>query len=476
MKGPKVQVLDRVSPGAAAGGAAGVLVIDDEPIIREVLQEILSREGYAITLVPDAESGLKMLDDHEYDLVILDLMLPGIGGFETLQEIKRRDPDSVVVMITAYGSVESAVQAMRMGAHDYLTKPFKNEDVLRTLSTGLRHRRLLTENRTLRRALQGRARFGELVGKSPAMQELYRLIEQVAPSRSTVLIQGESGTGKELVAQAMYLKSGRPAEAFVVVNSGSMPADLLESNLFGHVKGAFTGAIQTKKGLFEVANGGSIFFDEISTIKPEVQAKLLRVIQEKEFLPLGAVQSVQVDVRIIAATNIDLQELVKRDEFREDLYYRLNVINIKLPPLRERREDIPLLVDHFITKYAVENGKPVHGMTPEALALLVDHAWQGNVRELENVIERAVVLASSAVIGVDLLPEMLQGDRARPLPAPLQADGSMPFYETMERLEREIIVDTLKSVNGVQRRAAARLGLNPTTLNEKIKRLKIQVR
>ena len=255
-----------------------------------------------------------------------------------------------------------------------------------------------------------------------------------------------------------------------------MPADLLESNLFGHVKGAFTGAIQTKKGLFEVANGGSIFFDEISTIKPEVQAKLLRVIQEKEFLPLGAVQSVQVDVRIIAATNIDLQELVKRGEFREDLYYRLNVINIKLPPLRERREDIPLLVDHFITKYAVENGKPVHGMTPEALALLVDHAWQGNVRELENVIERAVVLASSAVIGVDLLPEMLQGDRARPLPAPLQADGSMPFYETMERLEREIIVDTLKSVNGVQRRAAARLGLNPTTLNEKIKRLKIQVR
>ncbi len=476
MKGPRVQLLDKESPGDASGGAARVLVIDDEPILREVLQEILIRDGYAIALVPDAESGLKKLDDHEYDLIILDLMLPGIGGFETLQEIKRRDPDSVVVMITAYGSVESAVQAMRMGAHDYLTKPFKNEDVLRTLSTGLRHRRLLAENRTLRRALQGRARFGELVGKSPAMQELYRLIEQVAPSRSTVLIQGESGTGKELVAQAMHLKSGRPAEAFVVVNSGSMPADLLESNLFGHVKGAFTGAIQTKKGLFEVANGGSIFFDEISTIKPEVQAKLLRVIQEKEFLPLGAVQSVQVDVRIIAATNIDLQELVRRGEFREDLYYRLNVINIKLPPLRERREDVPLLVDHFITKCAVENGKPVHGMTPEALALLVDHAWQGNVRELENVIERAVVLASAAVIGVDLLPEMLQGDRARPLPAPLHADGGMSFYETMERLEREIILETLKSVNGVQRRAAARLGLNPTTLNEKIKRLKIQFR
>ncbi len=291
-----------------------------------------------------------------------------------------------------------------------------------------------------------------------------------------MLIQGESGTGKELVAQAIHLKSGRPEEAFVVVNSGSIPADLLESNLFGHVKGAFTGAIQSKKGLFEVASEGSIFFDEISTIKPEVQAKLLRVIQEKEFLPLGSVQSVHVDVRIIAATNIDLQELVQRGEFREDLYYRLNVINIKLPPLRERREDIPLLVDHFVAKYAAENGKVVRSVVPETLAILVDYAWPGNVRELENVIERAVVLSSSPVIGTELLPEPLQGDRPRPLPGPLQMDGTMSFYETMERMEREIIVETLKSVNGVQRKAAARLGLNPTTLNEKIKRLRIQYR
>ncbi|HEV8702166.1 MAG TPA: sigma-54 dependent transcriptional regulator [Candidatus Polarisedimenticolia bacterium] len=476
MKGARVELMDREPPLNARGEAARVLVIDDEPIIREVLQDILAREGYLTTLAPDAETGLQVLDQQEYDLVILDLMLPGLGGFEALREIKRRDPDGIVVMITAYGSVESAVQGMRMGAHDYLVKPFKNEDVLRTLSTGLRHRRLLDENRSLRRALEGRARFGELVGRSASMLELYRLIEQVAPSRSTVLVQGESGTGKELVAQAIHLKSGRPADAFVVVNSGSMPADLLESNLFGHVKGAFTGAIQSKKGLFEVANGGSIFFDEISTVKSEVQAKLLRVIQEKEFLPLGAVQSLQVDVRIIAATNIDLQELVMRGEFREDLYYRLNVINIKLPPLRERREDIPLLVDHFVAKYAAENGKVVHGVAPEALALLVEHPWQGNVRELENVIERAVVLSSSPVIGLDLLPETLQGDRARPLPGPIQMDGTMSFYETMERLEREIILETLKSVHGVQRRAAARLGLNPTTLNEKIKRLKIQYR
>src|SRR5881296_2141039 len=336
MRETKAQLVDREPARNPTGVNARVLVIDDEPIIRDVLHDILSREGYVIDSVPDAESGLKALDSGERDLIILDLMLPGIGGFETLKEIKRRDPDSVVVMMTAYGSVETAVQAMRMGAHDYLTKPFKNEDVLRTLSTGLRHRHVLAENRTLRRALQGKARFGELVGKSSAMQQLYRLVEQVAPSRSTVLIQGESGTGKELVAQAIHLKSGRPEEAFVVVNSGSMPADLLESNLFGHVKGAFTGAIQSKKGLFEVANRGSIFFDEISTIKPEVQAKLLRVMQEKEFLPLGATVTVSVDVRIIAATNVDLRQLVDRNEFREDLFYRLNVIAIRLPSLRER--------------------------------------------------------------------------------------------------------------------------------------------
>src|SRR5213593_1519730 len=474
MRETKAQLVDREPARNPTGVSARVLVIDDEPIIRDVLQDILSREGYVIDSVPDAESGLKALDSGERDLIILDLMLPGIGGFETLKEIKRRDPDSVVVMITAYGSVETAVQAMRMGAHDYLTKPFKNEDVLRTLSTGLRHRHVLAENRTLRRALQGKARFGELVGKSTAMQQLYRLIEQVAPSRSTVLIQGESGTGKELVAQAIHLKSGRPAEAFVVVNSGSMPGDLLESNLFGHVKGAFTGAIQTKKGLFEVANGGSIFFDEISTIKPEVQAKLLRVIQEKEFLPLGAVQSVRVDVRIIAATNIDLQDLVRRGEFREDLYYRLNVINIKLPPLRDRHEDIPLLVDHFTAKYAAENVKDVRAVTPEALAMLVDYPWPGNVRELENVIERAVVLASSPEIGVGLLPETLRRGSPRMPPSVVQSEGAFSFYETMERFEREIILESLKSVNGVQRRAAALLGLKATTLNEKIKRLKIQ--
>jgi two-component system response regulator PilR (NtrC family) len=476
MSAPRTEALERIAAVRERGDVGRILVIDDEPIIREVLQDILTREGHGVTLAPDAEAGLEHLDREEFDVIILDLMLPGLGGLETLRAIKKRDHDQVVVMITAYGSVETAVQAMRMGAHDYLTKPFKNEDVLRTLRNGLRHRRLVTENRSLRRALQGHARFGELVGKSKEMRDLYRLIEQVAPSRSTVLIQGESGTGKELVAQAIHMKSGRPEGAFVVVNSGSIPADLLESNLFGHVKGAFTGAIQTKKGLFEVASDGSIFFDEISTIKHEVQAKLLRVIQEKEFLPLGAVQSVQVDVRIIAATNIDLQELVRRGEFREDLYYRLNVINIKLPPLRERKEDIPLLVDHFVAKYAAENGKAVRGVTPETMALLLDYHWPGNVRELENAIERAVVLAAGPEIGVELLTEPLQREGLRPFPAATLTDAGFSFYETMEKFEREIILESLRRVNGVQRRAAALLGIKATTLNEKIKRLRIQYR
>jgi DNA-binding NtrC family response regulator len=472
------EVMADVHPaGPVAGrdrGPARVLIIDDEPIIQEVLGDILGREGHALTITGDAEGALDHLDHGEFDLVVLDLMLPGMGGLEALTEIRRRDPDQVVIMLTAYGSVETAVQAMRMGAHDYLTKPFKNEDVLRSVGNGLRHRRLLVENRSLRRALQGRSGSWGLVGKSRTMRALYGLIEQVAPSRSTVLIQGESGTGKELVAHAIHERSGRPADAFVVVNSGSMPADLLESNLFGHVKGAFTGAVQAKKGLFEVADGGSIFFDEISSVKPEVQAKLLRVIQEKEFIPLGAVQSVQVDVRIIAATNIDLMELVRRGEFREDLYYRLNVITLSLPPLRERREDIPLLVEHFIGKYARENRKEVGGVSPEAMALLMDHPWRGNVRELENVIERAVVLAREPLIGVDLLPGPIQSQGPRtPAVQTLLQDGGFSFYETMENFEREIITESLRRANGVQRRAAALLGLKATTLNEKIKRLKI---
>jgi two-component system response regulator PilR (NtrC family) len=446
--------------------------VDDEEIVREVLRDLLTRNGHEVDAVASAEEALEALERRDYPLVLLDFMLPGMGGFEALTRIRERQPDPLVIIITAFGSIENAVQAMRLGAYDYLTKPFKNEEVLHTVRNALRQRQLEDENRSLKRALLERHRFDRIIGKSKAMQEVYRLIEQVAPSRSTVLLQGESGTGKELVAQAIHRGGPRGDSAFVTVNSGSMPPDLLESNLFGHTRGAFTGAVQDKKGLFEVAHDGSIFFDEISTLNPEVQAKLLRVIQEKEFIPLGAVTSLKVDVRIIAATNIDLMELVQRGTFREDLYYRLNVINIRLPPLRERRSDIPLLVEHFREKYALENRKPVEKVSEAALEILLRHSWPGNVRELENVIERAVVLATGNLIDVGLLPPGLLGDTGAGPALYLPPEGG-GLQQAVERYERELISSTLRRTQGVQRRAAEILKVKPTTLNEKIKRLKI---
>ncbi|MEE9219195.1 MAG: sigma-54 dependent transcriptional regulator [Acidobacteriota bacterium] len=450
-----------------------VLVVDDEEIVREVLQTLLGKAGHHVHAVASAEEALTALGEHSYDLILLDFMLPGMGGFEALSRIKQMRPDQVVIIITAYGSIENAVEAMRLGAFDYVTKPFKNEEVLLVVRNAVRQRRLEEENRNLRRALRERHRFDRIVGKSKLMQELYRLVDQLAPSRSTVLIQGESGTGKELIAQAIHRKSSRVSKPFITVNSGSMPPDLLESNLFGHVRGAFTGAVQDKKGLFGAADGGSIFFDEISTLNPEVQAKLLRVIQEKEFIALGTVSSVRVDVRIIAATNIDLMELVQRGAFREDLYYRLNVINLRLPPLRTRKEDIPLLVDHFLEKYSQENHKRVERLTERAMQTLLDYAWPGNVRELENVLERAVVLSTVPVVDLDLLPAtLLGGSAASPITALLSAEGQS-LQEQLQGYERQLILRTLRHTQGVQKRAAELLRVKPTTLNEKIRRLGI---
>ena len=455
--------------------AGRILVVDDEEIVREVLHDLLSRAGHEVEVVPSAEEALELLTRRSFHLILLDFMLPGMGGFEALSRVRQAYPEQQVIIITAFGSIENAVQAMRLGAYDYLSKPFKNEEVLLVVRNALRQKLLEEENRSLRKALLERHRFERIIGKSKAMQEIYRLVEQLAPSRSTVLIQGESGTGKELIAHAIHRQSPRADRAFVTVNSGSMPPDLLESNLFGHVRGAFTGAVQGKKGLFEVADGGSIFFDEISAINPEVQAKLLRVIQEKEFLPLGAVASVKVDARIVAATNIDLMELVKRGTFREDLYYRLDVISVSLPPLRDRMEDIPLLVDHFLQKYAAENHKHVERLSDGALQALMEHSWPGNVRELENVLERAVVLSTSAVIDTDLLPVGLSGDTAAGPSLYLPPNGA-PLQELVARDERGIILATLRRTQGIQKRAAEILRVKPTTLNEKIKRLKIHYR
>ncbi len=345
--------------------------------------------------------GLQKMEISGYDLVLLDLMMPDRSGMDVLQEVRQRDRETPIFMITAYGSVEAAVHALKLGANDYFSKPWDNEKLLIEIDRMIARRRLEYENTHLKRALKQRYSFPNIIGKSERMVRMLDLVAQVASSRSTILITGETGTGKELVAKAIHANSPRADQMFVAVNSGSLPPDLLESTLFGHVRGAFTSAIQSKKGYFEVADRGTIFFDEIGTIGPETQIKLLRVIQEKEFTPLGSTDPIKVDVRILAATNADLHQLVKEGKFREDLYYRLNVINIALPPLRERREDIPLLVEHFFTYYCRENnkfldsaGRSILHFQPEALQVLMEHTWPGNVRELENVVERAVVLAT----------------------------------------------------------------------------------
>jgi DNA-binding NtrC family response regulator len=449
-----------------------ILVVDDEPVVAEVLTGVLGRDGYRVEVAPDAATGRLLLEAREdWDAVLLDVMLPDADGLAVLRWLREHDPDLSVVVVTAFGTVDNAVAAMKAGAFHYLTKPFHNEEVRLLVSQATQTTRLRRENKTLRRALEQRTRFERIVGRSKPMQEIYRLIEQVAPSRSTVLIQGESGTGKELVAQAIHRRSPRADKPFVVVASNSVPADLLEDNLFGHVRGAFTGAVSAKQGLLEVAHGGTVFFDEISTVSPEVQAKLLRVIQEREFLPLGAVESRTVDVRILAATNEDLKQLVAQGRFREDLYYRLNVITVTLPPLRERLEDLPLLVEHFLERYNQENGKSVKKVAPDVLERFLSYPWPGNVRELENVIERGVVLARGDEISLDLLPRDLL-DRVR-LPDPAGLPDGVRFYEAVSRYERQLIEAALRRTGGVQKQAAELLGLKPTTLNEKIKRLGI---
>src|SRR5687767_1532484 len=396
---------------------ASVLVVDDEEIMREILETLLTREGYSVRLASSGSEGLDLARSLPFDAVITDVMMPGMDGLQVLDELRKHDEELPVIMLTAYASMENAISAMKRGAFDYITKPFKNDEVLVVLRNAVERRHLVAENVTLKQNLQARYhKFSGIIGKSPRMKQVFDLIIQAAPSRSTILITGESGTGKELVARAIHSNSPRTDRSFVTVNSGNLPPDLLESTLFGHVKGAFTGAIYPKKGLCDLADKGSIFFDEIGNIPPDTQAKLLRVMQEREFMRLGGMETIKVDVRIIAATNCDLRHMVNEGRFREDLYYRLHVINIFLPPLRERKDDIPYLAQHFLEKYGAENGKPTLDLTADALDLLMEYDWPGNVRELENVIERAVVLGTGAHIGPDLIPEHVRSAPAFHIP------------------------------------------------------------
>ena len=357
-----------------------ILVVDDESEIREGLELLLSSEGYGVSSAGTGESGLAKLEERPFDLLLLDVSLPDRNGLDLLKEVRRRDPHLSVVLITAYGSIDMARAAFKNGAMDYITKPWSNDELLAQVAQAVESRRLREENVQLKRALKQRFNFPSIIGKSEKMLTLLDLVMQVAPSRSTVLISGESGTGKELIAKAIHSASPRADKAFVPVNTGSIPVDLLESQLFGHVKGAFTSAVASKKGLFEVADQGTIFFDEIATISPETQAKLLRVIQEREFMRLGGTEQIKVDVRIVAASNVELLTLVREGRFREDLYHRLNVIHLQLPPLRERREDIPALLVHFLDRYCAENAKATRQFTQAAMKLLMDYDWPGNVR------------------------------------------------------------------------------------------------
>src|SRR5258708_3121292 len=364
-------VLSRQPAVANTGGC--VLIIDDEAAIRESLETLLEFEGYSVESAESGEAGLAKLAERPFDLVLLDFALPDHNGLEILAEIRDRDPQLAVIMITAYGTVDNAVRAMQNGANNFIQKPWDNEKLLADVRAAVSRRRMEEENEQLKRALKQRYNFENIVGKSEIMLKIFDLVSQVAPSRSTVLIQGESGTGKELIAKAIHANSPRKNRPFVPVNSGSMPTDLLESTLFGHVKGAFTSAVSSKKGLFEVADGGTIFLDEIGTMSLETQAKILRVVQDKKFMHLGGIHEIQVDVRVIAATNIDLHVLVREGKFREDLFYRLNVITVDLPPLRNRSEDIPLLVMRFLEKFSRENSKSIISIAPEALRPLMDY-------------------------------------------------------------------------------------------------------
>jgi DNA-binding NtrC family response regulator len=451
-----------------------LLIIDDEPSIRESLETLLTLEGFAVTLACDGAEGLDLLSHDEFDLLLLDLALPGESGIDLLPRIKGMYANLPVIMITAFGTVNNVVDAVRAGAENFVQKPWDNEKLLADIRSAIARHKAEAEVIQLKRTLKQRYNFENIIGKSEPMLRLFDTVAQVAPSRSTVLIQGESGTGKELIAKAIHQNSPRRDKAFVAVNTGAIPSDLLESTLFGHVKGAFTSANMAKRGLFEVANGGTLFLDEIGTMSMDMQAKILRVLQDRRFMHLGGTSEIQVDVRIVAATNVNLQQAVRDGRFREDLFYRLNVIQLELPPLRQRREDVPLLAQHFLRFYAAENGTEVPSLSPEALRVLMDYEWPGNVRELENAMERGVVLATTRTISPELLPSQLTGTTYTAALLDHRPDASL--FDVMEEIERRIIADRLERCHWNQTEAAEYFKVPLSTLNQKIKRLNVEVK
>jgi len=454
-----------------------ILVVDDEQSLREVLSIMLKRAGYAVTSVSDGEEAIEQLQKEIFDLVITDLRMPNVDGMEVLRAVKSASPETVVLIITAFATADSAVEAMKQGAYDYLTKPFQVDEVQLIIRNALEKRRLTIENILLKREMASQSSFAQLVGQSEAMQKVFDVVKKVADSKSNVLICGESGTGKELVARAIHYNSARSPLPFVAVNCSAVPETLLESELFGHMKGSFTGAISNKAGLFEVANGGTIFLDEIGDTTPTIQVKLLRVIQEREFRRVGGTQDVKVDVRIVAATNKDLEKAVADGSFREDLYYRLDVIPIRLPPLRLRSGDIPLLVTHFLTRFSKESGKLTPTISPEAMQVLLGHEWRGNVRELENLIERVVAFSTGGpVTDADMrgwLHRTVSPQQQGGIPTDLPEDG-LDLEGIINGLEKDLLLKALERTKWVKKKAARLLRLNTRSFRYRLEKYAIK--
>jgi len=445
---------------------AYILVVDDERSTLDALSTILSREGHDVLTVASGQEALTQLQEEDLDLLLSDVKMPKMDGLALLRHVKAHHPGTVVIMMSGHQDVTAAVEAMKAGAFDYLVKPFGREDVLRTVQKALAHGLLLVENLALKRQVRYQIARAQVIGSSPAWRKICDMVEQIAPSRATVLISGESGTGKELIAALIHHLSPRADQPFITLNAAALPATLLEAELFGHEKGAFTGAQQRKPGRFELADGGTLFLDEIGDMPPEVQIKILRVLQDGAFERLGSTRTIRTDVRVVAATNKDLMQEVEAGRFRLDLYYRLNVITLQLPALRQRREDIPLLVVHFLRKYAEQNNKEVSGIQQQALQYLQHYEWPGNVRELENVIERAVVLAKEPIIGLAELPGHFQEKEF--LPAPTD-HFVLPLHATLADIEREAIAQALQHSAGNRQATARSLNIGVATLYRKLK-------
>jgi two-component system response regulator PilR (NtrC family) len=436
-----------------------ILVVDDEQSMRDFLSIMLKKEGYGVVAAENGSDALKAVQTEIFDLVISDVKMPGMDGIDVLKTVKEISPETIVIMITAYATAETAVEAMKLGAYDYITKPFKVDEIKLIIQKALEKRHLRKENILLRREIESRAGFENFIGKSSTMQRVFSLIRQVADTRSTILITGESGTGKELVARAIHFNSSRKDKPFVTVNCGALPETLLESELFGYMKGAFTGALANKQGLFEAANSGTIFLDEISATTPALQIKLLRVLQEREFMRVGGTTDIKVDARVIAASNKDLLTEVSKGTFREDLFYRLNVIPIPLPALRDRKEDIPMLIDYFLSKYSAS--REPKRIVPDALKLLMSYRWPGNVRELENTIERLVILASGDTISLDHVPDLMKSSQpcTELIPAEIPDEG-LDLEALLGNAEQALLQKALEKTGGVKTEAAKLLGLS----------------